>query len=727
MFHLDNTSGVPEMPEVKDPQSNTPRWFGESVQQGGISWPGADWFNIIQAELLAILELVGDAPDKRKYNQIAEAIKGFAGGQTDSVWETLRQAGASKNGTIQGGTLQDSVYWVTLTGDGGGIADYDPVTQTGTNNFEAFKKSVAIGMAQGRKELRIPSGNYYVKLTDLQQDINLGGEGAIGVDGMLIQGAGKERTTLWVDAESEDNILFSIRGGSGNVSFKGIRGITIRCVPKNLQKSVFLYTENACFSIVDDFHFIRAHIGIVYANTAATGHFTEFNVISNGRLNQSTTNRLYIVEGGHESFHANSVYFVQNQILPGGFGVRSVGVTAPSYLYNQVWVEWFFGGKQDANCRAIQLTKTNTDNIWGNLTHEGFLSCETTDSSVFEFKGNFSGIGKLSFNVVEPTTVKAANFVFDNILDNYAPFTRSELRAFTPALFNPQLADTMDNGVSASLWRINNAAGHGLLLNALNGSPGWKFTTTDVGQRLQQAKLKYSLGIDGNSFTAYAATLYLNPDNPDYGVQLSSENARFAPRKDATLSLGTIDYRWKQVFAVNSAIGTSNKDKKIGIRQTLSAETSAFYEIGQLPCVWQWLERFQVEGDDARLHSGPTVQDAIEIMGKYGLDWRCYSAFCYDKWDAQEEEIERWDDLWEIEPAKEAVIGDGGEILKEAIPEQRIHVRPAGSRIVKESREAGEDYGFRKEELLFWILRATIEKQVDIESRLSELEKANSI
>ena len=39
MYHLDNTSGVPEMPEPKDTQSISPRWFGESQAQGGISWP----------------------------------------------------------------------------------------------------------------------------------------------------------------------------------------------------------------------------------------------------------------------------------------------------------------------------------------------------------------------------------------------------------------------------------------------------------------------------------------------------------------------------------------------------------------------------------------------------------------------------------------------------------------------------------------------------------------
>lgn len=35
MYHLDNTSGVPEMPEPKDTQTISTRWFGESQEQGG--------------------------------------------------------------------------------------------------------------------------------------------------------------------------------------------------------------------------------------------------------------------------------------------------------------------------------------------------------------------------------------------------------------------------------------------------------------------------------------------------------------------------------------------------------------------------------------------------------------------------------------------------------------------------------------------------------------------
>lgn len=74
MYHLDNTSGVPEMPEPKEQQSNTPRWFGESQEQGGISWPGADWFNTVQAELLNLIHAAGLTPDKKSFDQLSKAI-----------------------------------------------------------------------------------------------------------------------------------------------------------------------------------------------------------------------------------------------------------------------------------------------------------------------------------------------------------------------------------------------------------------------------------------------------------------------------------------------------------------------------------------------------------------------------------------------------------------------------------------------------------------------------
>lgn len=631
--------------------------------------------------------------------------------------------GASIVITEQGDSVQDGIYYITLQGQGG-KADFNPTTQntsTATDNFAYIKASVAKAMSTGRKEVVIPSGNYYVKLTDLLNDINLGGDGYYGTDGVLLRGAGKQKTVLWVDAQSSENILFSMRGGSGSVSSKSLRSMTIRTITANRWKGNFLVVENACFSTIDDIDFISGNTQLTLRNGVSAGGFTEFNRINNCRFNAGMIDILFEVNGGDNSFHGISITNSQVQIkTTDGKGIKCNGITAPVYLYNQHWDLSFFGG---SGCVAMEFTNTNTDNIYGNLTHEGAMICRTTDNSSFEFKGNFAGIGSVTYSIATPTTVKAANIVFDNVLDNTDAFSNSSLSAFTPRVFNPQLADTMDNGVPASLWRIGNSAGNGLLFNAVIGSPGWFFTTTDPLKRLQQAVPKYRLSPDGNSITAYTSTLYLNTSNSNFGIQLSESPAMLSPRTDNTSSCGNGSYRWTQVFATNSTIATSNKTKKRGFRNSTDIENDAFYEIGLLPNVWQWLEKYEVEGDNARLHSGPTVQDAIEIMTKYGLDWSSYSCFCYNKWERKEAVYETWDDEYTTIPYQPASYDDvTGELLHEAIPEYKILTKKAGKMLVSPELEAGEDYSFRKEELLFWILRATISKQKTILERLSNLE-----
>lgn len=77
MYALDNDSGVQTMPEVKAKKFNhtEPRWFTEGGNGVAPSYPGADWFNIVQAELLGVLTAGGIEPDKANLNQLTLAIQ----------------------------------------------------------------------------------------------------------------------------------------------------------------------------------------------------------------------------------------------------------------------------------------------------------------------------------------------------------------------------------------------------------------------------------------------------------------------------------------------------------------------------------------------------------------------------------------------------------------------------------------------------------------------------
>lgn len=202
---------------------------------------------------------------------------------------------------------------------------------------------------------------------------------------------------------------------------------------------------------------------------------------------------------------------------------------------------------------------------------------------------------------------------------------------------------------------------------------------------------------------------------------IGSAGNLYPTTSSAMYSLGKNTNLWSAVYAQNSAINTSDAREKTSPKDISSDEVSAFYKIGQLPWVWQWLSRYQTEGDNARLHAGPTVQAAIEIMTEHGLNWRNYAAFCYDEWDALDEIWDEWPAEYEIIQAQPAIV-DNGVVISEEVPERSVLIREAGRILVQESRSAGNRYSFRKEELLLWILRATITKLTGIESRLSALE-----
>ncbi|MGS3510457.1 gp53-like domain-containing protein [Citrobacter portucalensis] len=75
MYFVDNNSAVPVMPQVKPVRSATPLYFTEGGNGVPPTWPGPDWFNIFQTELLNILKEAGINPDKANHAQLLAAMK----------------------------------------------------------------------------------------------------------------------------------------------------------------------------------------------------------------------------------------------------------------------------------------------------------------------------------------------------------------------------------------------------------------------------------------------------------------------------------------------------------------------------------------------------------------------------------------------------------------------------------------------------------------------------
>jgi hypothetical protein len=163
------------------------------------------------------------------------------------------------------------------------------------------------------------------------------------------------------------------------------------------------------------------------------------------------------------------------------------------------------------------------------------------------------------------------------------------------------------------------------------------------------------------------------------------DTGHFYPGADNAYDMGTPTFRVRQYYGVNTSISTSDATLKTEPRDISDKEIDAFLEIGRLPMVWQWLSRVEAEGSKARIHSGPTVQAAIAVMQRYGLEWTDYAAFCYDEWEAHPE-----------------FVNEDGDVTAAAVP-------------------SGCRYSFRKEELIWWVMRAYIARQDRMEEKLNSL------
>ncbi|ELG4351320.1 hypothetical protein RN262_003709, partial [Salmonella enterica] len=114
MFYVDNGSGIPNMPDIAEKRADTPQWFSEGKGNQQITWPGADFFNMWQAEGLNILAAAGMKPDKTKLNQLALAIKALIKQPTDDITDWAKKQFLAKD--QNGGDIPDKQKFIENLG-----------------------------------------------------------------------------------------------------------------------------------------------------------------------------------------------------------------------------------------------------------------------------------------------------------------------------------------------------------------------------------------------------------------------------------------------------------------------------------------------------------------------------------------------------------------------------------------------------------------------------------
>ncbi|GDI21221.1 phage tail protein [Escherichia coli] len=177
MFYIDNDSGVTVMPPVSAQRSAIVRWFSEGDGNNVITWPGMDWFNIVQAELLNTLEEAGIQPDKTKLNQLALSIKAIMSNNALLIKNNLSEiktAGASAQRTARENL---DIYDASLNKKG--LVQLTSATDSPSETLAATAKAVKIAMdnanarlAKDRNGADIPNKPLFIQNVGLQETVN---------------------------------------------------------------------------------------------------------------------------------------------------------------------------------------------------------------------------------------------------------------------------------------------------------------------------------------------------------------------------------------------------------------------------------------------------------------------------------------------------------------------------------------------------------------------------
>ncbi len=179
----------------------------------------------------------------------------------------------------------------------------------------------------------------------------------------------------------------------------------------------------------------------------------------------------------------------------------------------------------------------------------------------------------------------------------------------------------------------------------------------------------------------------------------------FYPGADNTMSMGTSSRRWSTIYAGTGMINTSDEIDKDWRGALTTAELAAAKRIASEIGVYRWHAAIAEKGDAARLHVGVIAQQVAAIMVDEGLDPAAYGFFCYDEWDAIPPNEAEYVTVIDTDPET------GVETTREAL------VRPA-----QPGQEAGNRYGIRPDELLFFICAAQEQRLAALESALAALE-----
>ncbi len=105
--------------------------------------------------------------------------------------------------------------------------------------------------------------------------------------------------------------------------------------------------------------------------------------------------------------------------------------------------------------------------------------------------------------------------------------------------------------------------------------------------------------------------------------------------------LGLPSIKWKNIYAENTTISTSDANLKTDISELSEAEKRVATALKGLVKKFKFKNAVAVKGEDARIHVGLIAQEVQDAFSAEGLDATDYSLFCVSKWyEYQDDSLE---------------------------------------------------------------------------------------
>ena len=125
------------------------------------------------------------------------------------------------------------------------------------------------------------------------------------------------------------------------------------------------------------------------------------------------------------------------------------------------------------------------------------------------------------------------------------------------------------------------------------------------------------------------------------GAQLMPWNTTTNAVNDNAIDLGKSDARFKDVYATNGTIQTSDRNEKQDIAELSDAEQRVAVACKGLLRKFRWKDSVAEKGNDARIHFGIIAQDLQDAFEAEGLDADDYAMFISTTWTDEETNEEK--------------------------------------------------------------------------------------